>query len=37
MFSKGSFDDKIKGFVPFEAGRKVPIHERVQYYMKKLT
>lgn len=37
MFLKASFDDKVKGFVPFEAGRKVPIHERVQYYMNKLT
>jgi hypothetical protein len=28
---------KSSKFVPYEAGRKIPINERVQYYMEKLT
>jgi hypothetical protein len=36
MFMNGSIDSKAPTFVPFEAGRKVPINERVQYYIDKM-
>jgi hypothetical protein len=31
-----SFQDKVKGFLPYEAGRKIPIQEKVAYYLNKL-
>ena len=31
-----SLDTKVSKFIPFEAGRKVPIDERVAHYLKKL-
>jgi hypothetical protein len=36
-FQRASIDIKSSKFVPYEAGRKIPINERVQYYMEKLT
>lgn len=36
MMKSVSLDKKIKSFIPYEAGRKIPIHERVAYYMQKL-
>ena len=36
MFVNASIEHKMPAFVPFEAGRKVPINERVQYYIDKM-
>lgn len=36
MFTNCTLEDKAPSFVPFEAGRKVPINERVQYYIDKM-
>lgn len=36
MFTNCTLEDKAPTFVPFEAGRKVPINERVQYYIDKM-
>jgi hypothetical protein len=33
---RASLDKKSEQFVPYEAGRKIPINERVQFYMQKL-
>jgi hypothetical protein len=33
---RNSLDVKVKSYMPFEAGRKIPIKERVEYYMQKL-
>ena len=33
---RNSLDEKVKSYMPFEAGRKIPIKERVEYYMQKL-
>jgi hypothetical protein len=37
MFLNSTLEDKASSFVPYEAGRKVPINERVQYYINKMT
>jgi len=31
-----SLERKVKSYLPYEAGRKIPISERVAHYMKKL-
>ncbi len=36
MFTNCTLQDKAPSFIPFEAGRKVPINERVQYYIDKM-
>ena len=36
MMLKASLENKVKGYIPYEAGRKIPISERVAHYMKKL-
>ena len=37
FFQRASLEVKSSRYVPYEAGRKIPINERVQYYMDKLT
>jgi hypothetical protein len=36
MFTGATIEHKLPNFVPFEAGRKVPINERVQHYIDKM-
>ena len=37
LVKKESIEKKAEAFIPYEAGRKIPIHERVAYYMNKLN
>jgi hypothetical protein len=36
MIQRTSLEKKVKDYIPYEAGRKIPINERVAHYMAKL-
>jgi hypothetical protein len=36
MMLRASLERKVQAYIPYEAGRKIPINERVEYYMQKL-